>query len=189
MITQDILRISDNQGGSVDSAHVKQYVDDATSVSGQGSGSASGVESDNSVSNLSITPGGLCVLRQNTGESENKINILRQNHVEPNEFGELCEIKPREFRPLEDFDVTVSFANITHGGMSTIFFDSKAIKIFVVMNGAGQLEMACLHLAQEHGQGQQGCSGFQEGQGQQGHRGSQEQEQEKKSTYRRGLSK
>ena len=57
---------------------------------------------------------GLCVLRQNTGESENKINILRQNHVEPNEFGELCEIKPREFRPLEDFDVTVSFANITH---------------------------------------------------------------------------
>ena len=45
-------------GGSVDSAHVKQYVDDATSVSGQGSGSASGVESDNSVSNLSITPGG-----------------------------------------------------------------------------------------------------------------------------------
>ena len=67
------------------------------------------------------------------------------------------------------------------GGMSTIFFDSKAIKIFVVMNGAGQLEMACLHLAQEHGQGQQGCSGFQEGQGQQGHRGSQEQEQEKKS--------
>ena len=35
------------------------------------------------------------------------------------------------------------------GGMSTIFFNSKAIKIFVVTNGAGQLEMACPHLAQE----------------------------------------
>ena len=57
-----------------------------------------------------------------------------------------------------------------------MFFDSKAIMIFVVMNGDGQLEMACPHLAHEHGQGQQGCGGFQEGQGQQGHEGSQEQE-------------
>ena len=43
------------------------------------------------------------------------------------------------------------------GDMSTIFFDFKAIKIFVVTNGAGKLEMACPHLAQEQqGQGQQG---------------------------------
>ena len=47
------------------------------------------------------------------GESENKVNILRHNPVESNEFGELCEVKPRDFRLLEDFDVTVSFANIT----------------------------------------------------------------------------
>ena len=47
------------------------------------------------------------------GESENKINILRQNPVESNEFGELREVKPSDFRPLEEFDVTVSFANIT----------------------------------------------------------------------------
>ena len=64
-------------------------------------------------------------------------------------------------------------------GMSTIFFDSKAITIFVVTNGAGQLEMACPHLAQEQGQGQQGRGGFQESQGQQGHGGSQEHEKEK----------
>ena len=63
--------------------------------------------------------------------------------------------------------------------MSTIFFDSKAITIFVVTNGAGQLEMACPHLAQEQGQGQQGRGGFQESQGQQGHGGSQEHEKEK----------
>ncbi|WOH01709.1 hypothetical protein DCAR_0521094 [Daucus carota subsp. sativus] len=111
------------------------------------------------------------------GESENKINILRQNPVESNEFGELREVKPSDFRPLEDFDVTVSFANITQGGMSTIFFNSKAIKISVVTNGAGELQMACPHLAQEHGQGQQGRGGSQEGQGQQGRGGSQEQGQ------------
>ena len=58
------------------------------------------------------------------------------------------------------------------GSMATILFDSKAIKIFVVMNGAGQLEMACPYLAHEHGQGQQGRGGVQEGQGQQGHGGS-----------------
>ena len=43
--------------GSVDSACVKRYVDDTTSVCGQGSSSTSGVESDDSVSNLSITRG------------------------------------------------------------------------------------------------------------------------------------
>ncbi|KAL1803561.1 hypothetical protein ACET3Z_032208 [Daucus carota] len=43
--------------GSVDSACVKRYVDDTTSVYGQGSSSTSGVESDDSVSNLSITRG------------------------------------------------------------------------------------------------------------------------------------
>ncbi|KAL1813672.1 hypothetical protein ACET3Z_023737 [Daucus carota] len=74
------------------------------------------------------------------------------------------------------------------GGMSTIFFDSKAIKIFVVTNGAGQLEMACPQLVQEQDQGQKGCGGFLKGQGQQGHGGSQEQEQGK-NTCRRGLSK
>ena len=56
------------------------------------------------------------------------------------------------------------------GDMSTIFFNFKAIKIFVVTNGARQLEMACPHLAQEQqGQGQQGRG---EGQWQQGHGGS-----------------
>ena len=44
--------------GSVDSTRVKRYVDDTTSVCGKGSGSASGVESNDSVSNLSITLGG-----------------------------------------------------------------------------------------------------------------------------------
>ncbi|KAL1816582.1 hypothetical protein ACET3Z_019156 [Daucus carota] len=53
---------------------------------------------------------------------------------------------------------------------------------------AGQLEMACSHLVQEQGQGQQDRGGFQEGQGQQCHGGSQEQEQGK-NTWRRGLSK
>ena len=43
--------------GSVDSALVKLYVDDTRSVCDQGSGSASGVESEDTVSNLSITPG------------------------------------------------------------------------------------------------------------------------------------
>ena len=32
------------------------------------------------------------------GESDNKINILRQNPVESNEVGELCEVKPSDFR-------------------------------------------------------------------------------------------
>lgn len=49
--------------------------------------------------------------------------------------------------------------------MSTIFFNSKSIKISVVRNGEGELQMACPHLAQES---QQGRGGSQEGQGQGG---------------------
>ncbi|KAK1399076.1 Vicilin-like antimicrobial peptides 2-2 [Heracleum sosnowskyi] len=99
------------------------------------------------------------------GESKNKINLFDQRPVQSNEFGELREVNPSDFRPLEDLDVSVSFANITQGGMSTIFFNSKSIKISVVTNGEGELQMACPHLAQES---QQGRGGSQEGQGQEG---------------------
>ncbi|KAL8148891.1 hypothetical protein AgCh_006045 [Apium graveolens] len=104
--------------------------------------------------------------------SRNKINLFKQRPVESNEFGELREVNPSDFRPLEDLDVSVSFANITKGGMSTIFFNSKSIKISVVRNGEGLLQMACPHLAQESQQGQggsqerqRGRGGSQEGQG------------------------
>lgn len=81
----------------------------------------------------------------------------------------------------------IYLSNLDHvfgqGGMSTIFFNSKAIKISVVRNGEGRLQMACPHLAQES---QQGRGGSQEGQGQEGsqerqrgqggHGGSQEEQ-------------
>lgn len=47
------------------------------------------------------------------GESKNKINLFKQRPVQSNEFGELREVNPSDFRPLEDLDLTVSFANIT----------------------------------------------------------------------------
>ncbi|MGI4699468.1 cupin domain-containing protein, partial [Klebsiella pneumoniae] len=90
------------------------------------------------------------------GDSKNKINLFDQRPVQSNEFGELREVNPTDFRPLEDLDVTVSFANITQGGMSTIFFNSKSIKLSVVTNGDGQLQMACPHMAQESEQGREG---------------------------------
>ncbi|KAL1811827.1 hypothetical protein ACET3Z_021892 [Daucus carota] len=41
----------------------------------------------------------------------------------------------------------------------------RQLRSFVITNGAGQLEMACPHLAQEQqGQGEQDRGGFQEGQ-------------------------
>lgn len=46
-------------------------------------------------------------------ESKNKINLFDQRPAQSNEFGELREVNPSDYRPLEDLDVSVSFANIT----------------------------------------------------------------------------
>ncbi|OMO77646.1 Cupin 1 [Corchorus capsularis] len=65
-----------------------------------------------------------------------------------NHYGQLFEVGPNEFEPLEILDVKVTYANITRGCMSAPFFNSKATKIAIVVEGdEGYFEMACPHVS------------------------------------------
>ncbi|XP_063950087.1 vicilin Cor a 11.0101-like [Daucus carota subsp. sativus] len=81
------------------------------------------------------------------GKSRSTVNILHQRPVHSNKYGEIRDVKPDDFKPLEDLNVGVAFANITQGAMSTMFFNSKATKICVVPNGKGYIQMACPQLS------------------------------------------
>lgn len=108
-----------------------------------------------------------------SGESTSTINILRQRPLHSNEYGEIRDVNPDDFKPFQDLNVGVAFANMTQvhsvftfysywwclyihhpsmciivqGAMSTMFFNSKSTKICVVPNGEGYIQMACPHLS------------------------------------------
>lgn len=74
-------------------------------------------------------------------------HLLRQNPRESNDFGSLFEVDSNDYRQLRDLDVAVAFANITQGSMHTPYYNSRATKIAVVLNGKGYFEMACPHVS------------------------------------------
>uniref|UniRef100_A0A803MFJ7 Cupin type-1 domain-containing protein n=1 Tax=Chenopodium quinoa TaxID=63459 RepID=A0A803MFJ7_CHEQI len=76
-------------------------------------------------------------------------HLLRQNPRESNDFGSLFEVDSNDYRQLRDLNVAVSFANITQGSMHTPYYNSRATKIAVVLNGKGYFEMACPHINSE----------------------------------------
>ncbi|CAM8925617.1 unnamed protein product [Rhodiola kirilowii] len=87
-----------------------------------------------------------------TTESKGRrpFNLFEQKPTSSNEFGQLFEACPEEFRQLRDINVAVSFTNITQGAMMGPFYNSKATKIVFVTNGEGYFEMACPHLSKSH---------------------------------------
>ncbi|GAV78375.1 Cupin_1 domain-containing protein, partial [Cephalotus follicularis] len=64
-----------------------------------------------------------------------------------NNFGQLFEVHPHDYRPLKDLNLMVSFANISRGAMIGPYFNSKATKISIVVGGEGYFEMACPHVS------------------------------------------
>lgn len=47
------------------------------------------------------------------GESRGATNIFQQRPIQSNQYGELREVTPNEYRELEELDITVSIANIS----------------------------------------------------------------------------
>ncbi|KAF5727051.1 hypothetical protein HS088_TW22G00738 [Tripterygium wilfordii] len=80
-------------------------------------------------------------------ESKGSFNLFKQRPSTCNNYGQLFEASPRDYRQLEDLDVTVSFANITRGSMAGPYFNSKSTKISFVVDGEGRFEMACPHVS------------------------------------------
>ncbi|KAH9607914.1 hypothetical protein KSS87_000744 [Heliosperma pusillum] len=101
------------------------------------------------------------------------VNLLR-GPTESNRFGKLFELKTSDNKLLQDLQIAVSFANITQGAMHTIYYNSKATKIAVVLKGQGELEMVCPHVSKSGRQQQQ----------QQQQKQQQQQQQQQGQQYR-----
>ncbi|KAL2547348.1 7S globulin [Forsythia ovata] len=99
------------------------------------------------------------------GQSKGSVNIYEQRPSQSNQYGKLYEVDSRQYRQLQDIDVSVSLANVTKGAMIAPYYNSEATKISIVLDGEGYFEMACPHL-----------SSHQEGQGQQQHHGGSQQQ-------------
>uniref|UniRef100_A0A0A0KAE2 Cupin type-1 domain-containing protein n=2 Tax=Cucumis sativus TaxID=3659 RepID=A0A0A0KAE2_CUCSA len=81
------------------------------------------------------------------GETERPFNLLKQHPCQSNKFGRLFEAYPDEFSQLRDLGVAIAFANITEGSMVAPHYNSKSMKIAVVLDGQGGFQMACPHLS------------------------------------------
>ncbi|GFP81981.1 vicilin-like antimicrobial peptides 2-2 [Phtheirospermum japonicum] len=88
------------------------------------------------------------------GESKGTFNLYQQRPTHSNQYGQLYEVDSSHFRQLQDLDIAVSLANITQGAMTAPYYNSKATKISVVVEGEGYFEMACPHMSQQQQQQQ-----------------------------------
>ncbi|KAK9288675.1 hypothetical protein L1049_017138 [Liquidambar formosana] len=113
--------------------------------------------------------------RWQRGEYRGPFNVLNERPLFSNNFGQLHEASPDEYRQLQDMDVSVSFININQGGMMAPNYNSRATKLVFVAEGSGRFEMACPHLSSQRGaQGWRGQGQEREQEQEEG----QEQEQE-----------
>lgn len=93
------------------------------------------------------------------GDSTHPFNLFHKRPSQSNQFGRLYETDPKECKQLQDLDLMVSFANITKGSMAGPYYNSRATKISVVIEGEGYFEMACPHLSSSGSRGQREGSG------------------------------
>ncbi|KAK2997987.1 hypothetical protein RJ639_026653, partial [Escallonia herrerae] len=96
--------------------------------------------------------------------SKGPFNLFKKRPTKSNNYGRLHEVDAQDYRQLEDLDVSVTFANITEGAMETPFYNTKATKISLVVEGEGYFEMACPDLSSSGSQeGQKGRGGGSQG--------------------------
>ncbi|KAL1550182.1 vicilin-like protein [Salvia divinorum] len=86
------------------------------------------------------------------GESKGTHNIYDKRPIYNNNFGQYYEVDSSQFRQLRDLDIAISFSNMSQGAMTAPFYNSKATKIAVVVEGEGYFEMACPHLSRSQSQ-------------------------------------
>jgi len=83
------------------------------------------------------------------GDSRGTYNLLEQRPTIANRHGRLYEADARSFRALGDHDVRVAFANITAGSMTAPYYNTQSVKIALVLEGEGEVEIVCPHLSQD----------------------------------------
>ncbi|KAF2325207.1 hypothetical protein GH714_025295 [Hevea brasiliensis] len=80
-------------------------------------------------------------------ESSGPFNLLHKRPVQSNNYGQLFEVDHNDYEQLKDLELIVSVANITRGSMIGPYYNSKATKVSVVLDGEGYFEMACPHVS------------------------------------------
>ncbi|XP_057965084.1 vicilin Cor a 11.0101-like [Malania oleifera] len=98
-------------------------------------------------------------------ESKRKaFNLLKKDPSISNDYGRLHVADSHDYERLHDLDLAVSFASIKQGSMEGPYYNSRATKIAVVVEGEGYFEMASPRMSswgssgrQEGGAGK-GCS-------------------------------
>nr|B4X640.2 RecName: Full=Vicilin Pis v 3.0101; AltName: Full=7S globulin; AltName: Full=7S seed storage protein; AltName: Full=7S vicilin-like protein Pis v 3; AltName: Full=Vicilin Pis v 3; AltName: Allergen=Pis v 3.0101; Flags: Precursor [Pistacia vera] len=90
-----------------------------------------------------------------TGKSTGTFNLFKKDPSQSNNYGQLFESEFKDYPPLQELDIMVSYVNITKGGMSGPFYNSRATKIAIVVSGEGRLEIACPHLSSSKNSGQE----------------------------------
>ncbi|KAK1645398.1 hypothetical protein QYE76_063203 [Lolium multiflorum] len=119
------------------------------------------------------------------GDSRSTYNLLEQKPTIANRHGRLYEADARSFHALADQDVRVAFANITAGSMTAPYYNTQSVKIAVVLEGEGEVEIVCPHLSQDSERHQQGQrERHQQGQSERGKgRGREEEDDEREQQH------
>ncbi|KAF2314852.1 hypothetical protein GH714_036930 [Hevea brasiliensis] len=85
------------------------------------------------------------------GESSGPFNLLHKRPVQSNNYGQLLEVDHNDYHQLKDFDLTVSFANVSRVyiplPVQSLSYPTPATKISIVVDGEGYFEMACPHVS------------------------------------------
>ncbi|KAK4848676.1 hypothetical protein QYF36_015984 [Acer negundo] len=95
-------------------------------------------------------------------QSRGTYRFFKRPPTKCNNFGQLYEADRNVYPPLEDDDLSISYANISQDAMMGPYYNAEATKIAVVTDGDGYFEMACPHVSKssdDEQQQQEGRSG------------------------------
>ncbi|KAI3947011.1 hypothetical protein MKW98_003574 [Papaver atlanticum] len=81
-------------------------------------------------------------------------NLLQKSPLHSNKHGKLFQIDGNDYNQLQDLDMSVTFTNITKGGMMAPFYNSKSSRFVMIVKGQGYFEMVCPHLSKTQQRGQ-----------------------------------
>ncbi|KAK3193744.1 hypothetical protein Dsin_025054 [Dipteronia sinensis] len=96
------------------------------------------------------------------GQSRGTLRLFKKHPTQSNNFGKLYEADRNDYPPLEEEDLSISYANISQDGMIAPYYNAESTKIAVVTDGDGYFEMACPHVSKsgdDEQQQQEGRSG------------------------------
>ncbi|KAI3875874.1 hypothetical protein MKW92_042048 [Papaver armeniacum] len=86
--------------------------------------------------------------------SSGPFNLLQKSPVHSNKYGKLIQVDGNDYNQLQDLDMSVTFTNITKGGMMAPFYNTKSSRFVMVVKGQGYFEMACPHISKTQQRGQ-----------------------------------